>query len=264
MVSTKKCPVSFFDNLDEVKSLLAKELLIFLDYDGTLTPIVDTPDKAILSKDMKDVLIKLSNKFHVAIVSGRATDDVRQKVGLENLFYAGSHGFEIYKPNGTVKINEDAAAVREDIKKISSELADKLKSISGALVEDVKYTVSVHYRLVADKDFEFLQKCVDDVILKYPNLRKTLGKKVFEIRPNIDWHKGKAVEWILDFWEFASAEYCPVYIGDDVTDEDAFKVLEDKGLSIVVSEKQRQSAAQYRIKDVDEVKDVLQRFIGQK
>ena len=239
-----------------------KDVFIFLDYDGTLTPIVDTPDLAVLSDEMRRAVRELASRYKVSIVSGRATDDVRGKVQIDKIFYAGSHGFEIVNPEGRVEISREAQAIRGTIDEAHAELSGRLKNIKGALVEHVKYTISVHYRLVADEDFPQIEKAVLDVLDEYPNLRKTCGKKVFEVRPRIDWHKGKAVEWILNMLGFDAVRQFAVYIGDDVTDEDAFAALEDKGFGVLVSEKDRPSAATYRIKDTQAVKKVLEFFIG--
>ncbi|MCA9407794.1 MAG: trehalose-phosphatase [Candidatus Omnitrophica bacterium] len=258
MVQKKEQTLDFFKNLDEIKKRLSlKEIFVFLDYDGTLTPIVATPDLAILSKEMHDKIKILSQKRNVAIVSGRATDDVKDKVKIDGIFYAGSHGFEIVTPHGDVKINQQAKNIKNDIDSVYKELLEKLKEVSGSLVEHVKYTISVHYRLVEEKDFSKVEIAVNDIIKRYPNLRKTKGKKVFEIRPDIDWDKGKAVEWILGALKFDAKKQIAIYIGDDTTDEDAFKVLKDKGFGILVSENARETKAEYRINDTEEVKKAL-------
>ena len=253
---------NFFESLDEIKTRLnGKTLVVFLDYDGTLTPIVATPDLAIISDEMRLVVEELSKKIKVAIVSGRATDDVRSKVKIDGIFYAGSHGFEINDPSGGVKINEEAQKIRPVIDEIQAKLADRVKDIEGALIENVKYTVSCHYRLVKDEDFKDFENQVDSVLSEYPQLRKASGKKVFEIRPKIDWHKGKAVDWILNIFEQEQKNILPVYLGDDTTDEDAFKALKEKGFGILVATAERDTQAEYIVKDPEDVKKVLQTFI---
>ncbi len=259
MVSKEKHIKNFFEHLDEIKQTLSrKDVLLFLDYDGTLTPIVATPDLAILSEEMRAILKRVCSKYKVSIVSGRATDDVRNKVNIDGIFYAGSHGFEIISPDGKVKINEEAKNIRPIIDEVFSELKMLLKGIQGALVEHVKYTVSTHYRLVKEKDFLKVKHIVEAVLKKYPQLRKTQGKKVFEIRPKINWDKGKAVEWILDVLQFNDQKHRVIYIGDDTTDEDAFGVLEGKGFGILVAEETRETRAAYQVRNTDEVKKVLE------
>lgn len=252
-------PINFFENIDDIRNVMAgKEPVVFLDYDGTLTPIVATPDLAVISDEMRETVRALSQRRKVSIVSGRATDDVRSKARIDGIFYAGSHGFEINDPQGEVTINESAEKIRSTVDEIHQKLAERVAHIEGALIENVKYTVSCHYRLVADENFEEFEKIVDGTLAEYPNLFKTSGKKVFELRPRIDWDKGKAVNWILDVLVFDPAQQVAVYIGDDTTDEDAFKVLDGKGFGILVADPARESAAKYVVKDVAAVKEVLE------
>jgi len=262
MVSEQKQPLNFFDNKKEInKKLSGKNVFIFLDYDGTLTPIVDTPDQAVLSEEMRSIVRRLAEAYTVSVVSGRATDDVRQKVGIDGIFYAGSHGFEIVTPDGQMKINDEARSIRPQVDRLHAKLTEKLKDVAGSLVEHVKYTISVHYRLVSEKDFSRIEKAVDEALQQNPDFRKTHGKKVFEIRPRIDWHKGKAVEWILKTLDFHPQEHVVIYIGDDTTDEDAFRAISGKGFGILVAAIPRRSFAEYMIKDTGEVKKVLEDLI---
>lgn len=248
----------FFDHLEEVQQCIdGKKILLFLDYDGTLTPIVDKPDLAVISDEMRQAVQETAGKIKTSIVSGRATGDVRGKVKIDGIFYAGSHGFEIVDPDGNVTINDEARQVRPLIDQVHRELTERLKDVPGALVEHVKYTISTHYRLVSEEDFPRVAGAVEEILKRYPQLRKTSGKKVFEIRPKIDWDKGRAVAWILKVLGYDPAEHIPIYIGDDTTDEDAFRALKGKGFGILVSETPRPSEAEYIIKDTPEVKKVL-------
>jgi len=259
----EQVPFDFFDQIETVKkSLAGKDILLFLDYDGTLTPIVDTPDLAVISDEMRQTVSRAADFMAVSIVSGRATDDVRGKARTEKAFYAGSHGFEIVDPQGKVTVNDEARHIRPVIDEVHAKLSQRLKKVPGALVEHVKYTISAHYRLVADKDFPLVKKAVEAILMEYPVLRKTEGKKVFEIRPKIDWDKGRAVQWILKFLNFDAQRHIAIYIGDDTTDEDAFKVLADKGIGILVADPPRASAAAYVIPDTPAVKKVLDLLIS--
>ena len=210
---------------------------------------------------MKKILEKLVNNYTVSIISGRATDDVRSKVKISNIYYAGSHGFEIVQPDGKIIINEEANHLRIIKNEAQEKLKELTRHIKGAYIEDVKYTASCHYRLVPEENVNKFKNIVKETISGYPDLKITEGKKVLEIRPNIDWDKGKAVKWILDALRFDPRENCAIYIGDDTTDEDAFGVLENNGFGILVSEKIRPTKARYNVKTVDEVKEVLSYFI---
>ena len=265
MTEQPAIPLSLFEHRAAFEQDLAgKELLLFLDYDGTLTPIVATPDLAVLSEDMRQVIQKAMSVIKISIVSGRATQDVRSKVKLDGLFYAGSHGFEIVDPQGEVTVNEEAQKIRSVIDEVHGKLSERVKGISGALVENVKYTISAHYRLVSEEDFPLIETAVDAVLAEYPQLRKTHGKKVFELRPRIDWDKGRAVEWILTYLGYDPSRQIPVYIGDDTTDEDAFRFLKDKGFGILVADPPKPSEAKYRIRHTEDVRDLLEQLIALK
>lgn len=265
MVTTENKPIAFFQSREEIDDLITeKEALIFLDYDGTLTPIVDTPDLAILDNSTRETIQRLAACYKTSIVSGRATEDVKSKVQIEGIFYAGSHGFEILSPDGKSEINSEARAICPLIDEAQIQLEKNLKDIDGVLVENVKYTISVHYRLVSDKDFLKVETAVKEIINSYDQLKVTYGKKVFEIKPDIDWHKGKAVQWILKVLNYTPKNNFVIYIGDDTTDEDAFSMIGDKGFGILVAGELRASAAKYWIKDTDEVKKVLEYLIGLK
>ena len=256
-------PINFFDSLERIKSAVAgKKVFFFLDYDGTLTPIVATPDLAVLAPDMREQVEALSKKYTVSIVSGRATDDVKSKVKIANLFYAGSHGLEIVSPNGHVTINDEAAAIRPIVDEAHARLHERLAPIKGALAEHVKYTISAHYRLVADEDVSRFEQIVDEILAQYPRLRKSHGKKVFELKPKIDWNKGAAVRWILHTLTAGAQQAVSIYIGDDTTDEDAFAVIAEHGLGILVADPPRETTARYVVRDTGEVKKALAFFMN--
>jgi len=240
-------------HLDEIRN---RSFLLLLDYDGTLTPIVLRPELAVLSEDMRDVLKKIAEKYPTAIISGRAIDDVKNMVKVENIYYAGNHGFEI--SNDRKLANPDAEKTRVVINEICRKMQKNLIHIKGSIVENKGITASVHYRMVSDNDFLELTKIFKEVIAPYlekGEIKITSGKKVFELRPNIEWNKGKAVEWVIDA---IGKEGTPVYIGDDRTDEDAFTALRNKGVTVLVSEKTGKTNAKYYLRNVDEVKIFLE------
>ena len=136
------------------------------------------------------------------------------------------------------------------------------EQIPGAWVERKKFAVTVHYRQVEEEDVPRLERVFDEVWKEFPDLRKAGGKKVFELLPNIDWNKGRMVEFLLDLMKADGARTVPLFIGDDVTDEDAFRVLADTGVTVVVSDRPRESAAKYSLRDVNEVALFLERLTG--
>lgn len=241
------------DQFDEITSRLAgKHPAVFLDYDGTLTPIVERPDLAILSEEMRTALHALGERCTVGIVSGRDLGDVKKLVGLDDIVYAGSHGFDILGPDGKQVRHDQAAAFTAAVKQATALLQPALADIDGALVEPKRYAVAAHYRQVADGDVEKVEAAVDRALEQVTDLHKTHGKKVFELRPRFDWDKGKAILWLMSALGQTDNDTLPFYVGDDLTDEDAFRALKGRGVTIFVGEPQ-QTAAGYTLADTDQV-----------
>lgn len=249
-----------------------KQIVMFLDYDGTLSPIVDDPDRAFMSKKMRRTVRKLAKCFPTAIVSGRCRDKVYKFVKLAELYYAGSHGMDIKGPEKGSKNKKDSESVLFQpaseflpmIDEVYKQLVEKIKSTPGATVENNKFCLSVHYRRVDEKRWNELAQQVKSVLKAYPKLRLTPGRKVLEIRPTIKWDKGKALEFLLESLGFSNCtDVFPVYIGDDRTDEDAFKILRDRGqgFGILVSKFPKDTNASYSLQEPDEVMDFLQRLV---
>jgi alpha,alpha-trehalase len=247
-------------SFDEIRARVAgKRPSVFLDYDGTLTPIVARPDLALLSDEMRATLSELADRCSVAVISGRDLADVRRLVGLDNLVYAGSHGFDIAEPGGLRIQHEEGAAFAAAVERATEMLRPALAAIDGALVEPKRFAVAVHYRQVADGDVTKIEAAVDRVLKEVPDLRKTGGKKVFELRPRFDWDKGKAVLWLLQALGQTGGDILPFYVGDDLTDEDAFAALSGRGITVFVGKPAR-TAALYVLDDPQEVGVFLNRL----
>lgn len=252
---------SALERFEEITARLkGQRTVVFLDYDGTLTPIVDKPEKAILSAEMRSTIRKLASRCPVAVISGRGLRDVQRLVQIDTLFYAGSHGFELSGPEGLRHEHEEALAILPVLEAAAQELQGELSRIEGSLLERKRFSIAVHFRGVNVSKEGEVEALVDRILSKYPDLRKGGGKKVFELRPAMDWHKGKAVVWILETLEKASKDACPIYIGDDVTDEDAFETMADKGIGIVVEAEHRFTRANYRLEEPKEVNAFLERL----
>lgn len=239
------------DAESEIRTRLAgQRLVVFLDYDGTLTPIVDNPDAADLDPAMRDSVAGLARKLPVAIVSGRGLADLRSRVDLDEVFLAGSHGFEIAGPAGWRETLEKGVDLLPDLDRAERALGDRLDAIDGAVVERKRFSISVHFRRVAAEAVAGVEEAVDEVLAGEPRLGKGTGKKVFQVQPRIDWNKGRAVQWILERLGLEPSGVMPLYIGDDITDEDAFRALSGRGLGIVVRDKEdRPTAADYGLAD---------------
>ncbi|MEJ2092149.1 MAG: trehalose-phosphatase [Syntrophobacterales bacterium] len=243
---------------DIFRQAAGKKLAFFLDYDGTLTPIVSRPEEAVLSPEMRQTVRELANHCFVAIISGRDLQDVEKLVELDNIYYAGSHGFDISGPKGQHLEHQTGTeflpVLDQTEKSLRHHLEDK---IPGVQVERKKFSIAVHYRRTAADRVREVEEIVDQAQRKSKGLRKTSGKKIFELQPDLDWHKGKALLWLSEQLGLGSSEVLPLYIGDDVTDEDAFKVLKDRGIGIAVQEEAAPTAASYRLRDPGEVEKFL-------
>ena len=237
--------------------LAGRDVAVFLDYDGTLTDIVADRNHALLSDDMRAALASLAEKVPLAIISGRDLADIRRLVSLPGVFLAGSHGFEFEGPGIGHVVQPDAEAYLEDLDRAERELHAQLAGIPGHDIERKRFTIAVHYRQVPDDSVETVKRTVDTVLRESPNLRKGFGKKVLEIRPNLSWGKGDVLRELLDRLEFAADGEAAIYIGDDVTDEDAFRTLGENSIGIVVGTGDRATAASYSLPDPAAVQEFL-------
>jgi trehalose-phosphatase len=251
--------------LDQMRQLLGnggKRLAVFLDYDGTLTPIVSRPEAAVLSDRMRTIIRRLAGHCAVAVVSGRGLADVRERVGIEEIVYAGSHGFEIAGPGGLREENREAQAAQPALAEAEAALREQLSGVPGAQVERKKYSLAIHFRNVDEQRVPEVERSVAEIARQHPTLRRSGGKKVFELQPEVDWHKGRAVNWLLTRLDLDHPDVLPLYIGDDLTDEDAFQAMCERGVGIVVRDEPRPTAARYALENPAEVGTFLERLTG--
>ncbi|MBI3307709.1 MAG: trehalose-phosphatase [Candidatus Omnitrophica bacterium] len=243
-----------------------KDIMLFLDYDGTLTPIVEMPESAVLADSMKMILSELKQikKISIAVVSGRSLEQLKKFVGIPGLLYVGNHGFEMEGPDirhvhpGAIETKGIMADVAEVLKNI-------FKSTPGIMIENKTFTLSVHYRQIPEEKVDRIRM----VFLKsiYPFLENgqivfTEGKKVLEVRPALGWNKGTAVTWLYGRKLAAepSRRILPIYIGDDSTDEAALKAVKNHGIAVKVMEEKSESYADYYLRNSKEVYDFLKRI----
>jgi trehalose 6-phosphate phosphatase len=224
------------DEGDELATRLAgKRLAVFLDYDGTLTPIVDRPEDALISDSMREAVRGLAARCTVCVVSGRDRPVVQQLLGIDDLVVAGSHGFDIWSPDAGTIERLEGARFDDLLRRVTARLREALGSVDGALIEPKRSSVAVHYRLVAEPERPRIAALVDDLLAEHPDeLKVTPGKMVYEIQPKIDWDKGKAVLYLLEALGLDDEDVIPLYVGDDITDEHAFEALGSRGVGILV------------------------------
>ncbi len=243
-------------------------LVLLLDYDGTLAPIVARPELAVPAPGAREAVEQLLGRdgLDLAIVSGRGLADARERFGVEGIAYAGNHGMEIEGP-GVHRIHTEAAAARPLLEQVATLLSRALREIEGALVEDKGLTLSIHYRLVDPAGIEQVRHLVTEAVGRVPELRLTEGKMVLEVRPRVEWDKGRAVEFLLESFD-PPADTPVLYIGDDTTDEDAFRTLRSwgagsSGEGVLVSEDPpAATAARSYLRDPREVVELLRALAG--
>jgi len=235
------------------RDLAGQKFHLFLDFDGTLTPVRNRPELAQLSAEMSAKLVELKSFVPVAIVSGRDREDVTELVGVEDLFYAGCHGFDIQDPRLPTLPKLDGQCSQEDIKALGSFIADSIDKFDGVVLKIKKWAVAIHYRALTPTQSESLEAIVKNIVSPLSKFRIGQGDQVIEITPSVPWDKGEAVLWLQSQFARLYGIGKAIYIGDDTTDEDAFRSLDGNGLTILVSERSRPSSAGYRLNNPAEV-----------
>lgn len=224
-------------------------VLLLLDFDGTLSEIVPRHENATLRPGNAGLLKALLRKpgYTVGVISGRELSDVSSRVGVPGLVYAGNHGLEICGPHLEYR-HPDVAAIIPALSETAARLAYGLTDVPGALVENKTLSLTVHFRRTPADRHELVAAIFEDVVKPLIDdglCRVTSGKAVLELRPTVDWHKGRALEFIRSR---LSPGAFPIYIGDDATDEDAFAAAQDAGgCGIFVGPAGSPTRARYRL-----------------
>ncbi|KAL0045650.1 hypothetical protein WJX82_000668 [Trebouxia sp. C0006] len=263
---------SILEHFDDFTSLLnGKRLAVFLDYDGTLTPIVKDPDRAFMPEQMRAAVRRVAQLFPTSIISGRGREKVEGFVQLKELFYAGSHGMDIVGPKANSAPGDEqrlafqpAAKYAPIMDSVFQALTHRVQEIPGASVEHNKFCVSVHFRNCSPDSYDAVVAAVKDTLHDHSNLKASRGRKVLEIQPQVDWGKGRALSHMLKALSLDDCEdVIPIYLGDDRTDEDAFKVLKQRGsgFGVLISNKMKDTDAKYTLTDPSEVMAFLTRLV---
>jgi trehalose 6-phosphate phosphatase len=259
-----------FDSWGTIVSRIkeARHAMLMFDFDGTLTPIVDTPEIAVLHEQTRKLLKSLTrgHNFTVAIVSGRAINDLQSRVAVSGIIYAGNHGLEIQGP-GVSFVHPITDEIKPILRIMGLVLKKTLSTIRGVIVEDKGLTLSVHYRLVDDEKEHEVRSIVENTVgiaERLGKIRTTPGKKVHEVRPNVSWDKGKAVKYLMKRYGKGGrmSKLLPIYLGDDLADEDAFRVVENYGgIAVYIGGENRLSVASYYLSSSGEVDQLIKELL---
>ncbi len=251
-------PAPLRDNLHAIVAELVghEGLLVALDFDGTLAAIERRPDEATIPDRTREAVAALADRpnVEVAVVSGRELADVRERVGLPDISYAGNHGLEIHADE--YEVHPTARDAEEEIADLCALLDEQLADVDGVIVENKGVTATVHHRLVDDDEVPVVENAVETLVATRDDVRLTTGKDVLELRPAVEWDKGEAVRELYDQLVPDDERWLPVYVGDDTTDEAAFSLLDERGFGVKVGE-DPETAAPYRVADPESVRAIL-------
>jgi trehalose 6-phosphate phosphatase len=257
-------PHALEDGDELARRLAGRRPAVFLDYDGTLTPIVDRPEDALISESMREAVRGLAGRCPVCVVSGRDRRVVQELMGVDDLIVAGSHGFDIWSPTGGEIQREEGVGFADLLEEVNERLHREMDPIEGVLIEPKKTSVAAHYRLVSEGERPKIKGIVDTLLAEHPDeLKVTPGKMVYEIQPNVEWDKGKAVLYLLEALDLDREDVVPIYLGDDITDEDAFEALKGRGIGIFIGRADdpevtgRTTSADFALHTVKEVETFL-------
>jgi trehalose 6-phosphate phosphatase len=244
------------------KILRSDALFLFLDYDGTLVPFKEKPTQVKTPEKIKKVLLQLQKNpaIIVSIVTGRTLKNIKKLLIIKGVSFIALHGLQIESSDGSQFRWKPAEHARSTLESIKENMQRELKGEKGAYLEDKELTVVLHYRLLPKNRIHIVREKFITVVHdndKKKNLEIIHGAKVIEARPK-GWNKGKAIETFLAGHTEVKNKRI-IYIGDDITDEDAFRFLRKRGITIhVANQSKRETVAQYWVKNPAEVLRFLQ------
>ena len=260
-------PVSIWGHKQRLVDTIrtADGLFVVTDFDGTAADIVDDPDSAEMRERTREALETLAShpRARVGVVSGRALDDVKERADIDDAYCAGNHGLEFHDGDSAY-VHPEGERAQDVLPAVCEDVEQRLQDVDGVLVEDKGATATVHYRNVDGGRGEVmpavraaLDACPDDA-----ELRVTEGKDVIELRPEVDWGKGAALELLRDRFTPDDEQWVTMYVGDDTTDEAAFETLKGEGVGVAVGKDTDATAAPYVVNDPSEVADLFEWLAG--
>ncbi|WP_435077045.1 trehalose-phosphatase [Halococcus sp. AFM35] len=250
-MTTEVAPPALFDRLPAIRERVAdaEGMLFCTDFDGTLAGIETDPDAPAIGSDNRVALERLRDhdRVRVAVISGRELADLRERVGIEGIDYAGNHGLELHK-DGETTVHPVAERRRRDLGGIVADIEERLAG-TDCFVEDKSVSATVHYRTAPERRDE-VHDAVESAVGRVApgKFELSTGKDIVELTPAVAWDKGDAL-LLLDADHDG---WLPIYIGDDTTDEAAFRALAGIGIGVHVGPG-TETAADYRIESPEEV-----------
>ena len=233
----------------------SNELFVFLDFDGTLAPIVERPEWAAISEETRSVLRRLVSLVPTSVISGRDGADVERLVAIPDVICVGGHGWD--PPLSCMDRFAGMPTTREeDVSDVAQKLRGRLADVRGVEVEQKRHSVVVHVRRADAEGEKAAEDAVAAAVGGDSRFRVSVGKRILEVLPATGWNKGSAVLALL-----GASRRLPLYLGDDRTDEDAFRAIRSRGVGILVAEQERETAASYRLRDPGEVRCFLDRLV---
>lgn len=239
-----------------------KRYFIFLDFDGTLSPIVPDPAEAVPLSGVLELIRECSLYFPIAIITGRDSDVIKRLINLPSLYYAACHGFEITGPENYHYTLEEAQKLKPLFDLAQEHLTIKLGAFPGIVIERKRYGLAFHYRMISSTKLRStIIETIKDYCLDHPSLRFMKGEEVIELQPRLDWDKGKALLKLYEVLQLDPDDSPPLYCGDGQTDEDAFREMQNWGIPILASEELRLTLARYHLKGPFEIKLFLEKIV---
>jgi trehalose 6-phosphate phosphatase len=225
-------------------------VLVASDFDGTLSPIVDRPSRAVLHTDAPAALDKLAclrPRVQLAFLSGRSIDDLAMRLptGLPDVIFAGNHGLEL-RGAGVDWLHPIIAQARPALSALAAQVRNRIQCVVGAELEDKGAGLALHYRRVASVDLPRLLSAIEQIDLPR-TIRRHDGGRVIEYRPDVEWDKGYALRRIMQ--HLGIPPWATIFLGDDTTDEDGFRELNGQGIAVHVGAESAVSLADFHARD---------------
>ncbi len=232
----------------DLAGLVGADLALFFDYDGTLAPVPEHPTEGQLPEPMRDTLARLSARYPLAVVSGRTVADLSRRLQLPGLYLAGNHGLDLHGPDYAPERHMLAVDWRPILDAAHAVLAPLAQEHPGCVVEHKCLTLTVHYRGLAMAARVALRRAVVSRLAAFDRLLLESGQQVLEVHPTFDWHKGSAVDWLLARMQSLFGPCKPIYFGDDLADEPAFRAARRAGgYGVVIGTDARPTSARFRL-----------------